>query len=240
MCLRALGLAAKHEGLVEAMESGFHIGNLAPIWTTIAHPNYPAASEHMGFIKAYVDEQVGLGRMSGPYSQAEVERILGSPFISSPLSVVPKANGKLRLVQDCSKEDADGLSVNGRIDADLFPTKWGSAAEVAELVSAFNHSSAAMGQGAAQPIGHRRHTRARTQEPCARAWILGIHACWGRRSPAGTREVLGTQEPPAGAAELRRRMPLHASDGMEVRQRTGMAHHASRSWPRVLRSPFVG
>ena len=73
--------------------------------------------------------------MTGPYSATEVERILQGPFISSPLSVVPKAGGKLRLVQDCSHADADGLSVNGRIDAEMFPTTWGTAARVAELVS---------------------------------------------------------------------------------------------------------
>ena len=158
-CLSALGLAEKHAGLAEAMECGFHIGDLAPIKNTLIHPNYPAASDHAEFIRAYVAEQVVLGRMSGPYARADVERVLGSPFISSPLSVVPKANGKLRLVQDCSKEDENGLSVNGRIDSDLFPTRWGSAAEVADLVRTFSQF--------ARPFGPRRSDPAR---------ILGIRA----------------------------------------------------------------
>ena len=136
-CLAELGLDRKHEGLADAMESGFHIRDLSPIRETVVHSNYPAAEENISFIEDYIREQVQLGRMTGPYSRARVEEILGSSFISSPLSVVPKANGKLRLIQDCSKEDGDGLSVNGRIDADLFPTEWGTASEVAQLVSVF-------------------------------------------------------------------------------------------------------
>ena len=136
-CLAELRLDKKHEGLADAMESGFHIGDMPPIRETIIHPNYPAAEEHIEFIENYIQDQVRLGRMTGPYSRAHVEEILGTNFISSPLSVVPKANGKLRLIQDCSKEDAYGLSVNGRIDAELFPMEWGTASEVAQLVGLF-------------------------------------------------------------------------------------------------------
>ena len=203
-CLSVLGLAEKHAGLADAMESGFHIGDLAPIRNTVIHPNYPAAAEHADFIQAYVAKQVALGRMSGPYSHADVERVLGSPFVSSPLSVVPKANGKLRLVQDCSKEDADGLSVNGRIDADLFPTRWGSAAEVADLVRTSPRF--------ARPHGPRRHTRAASRAMALRhAWVLGTRArnvyvprpCQGPR----TAESWGD----AGAPAQRRRGAGRAS-----------------------------
>lgn len=197
--MSALGLAEKHAGLPEAMEIGFHIGDLAPITTTIIHPNYPAANEHMAFIEEYVNEQVALGRMTGPYPRAEVERILGSPFISSPLSVVPKANGKLRLVQDCSKEDEDGLSVNGRINTDLFPTKWGSAAEVAELVSPFFFRFDSRGQrakGAARSSGHRRITRAKGVGTFARARGSLVSTRVGTQEPTrGRQESQGTQEP---------------------------------------------
>ncbi|TFK83907.1 hypothetical protein K466DRAFT_463882, partial [Polyporus arcularius HHB13444] len=54
---------------------------------TQVNPNYPAASEHMDFILEYISEQVRLGRMTGPYSKQQVERILGSHFVSSPLTV---------------------------------------------------------------------------------------------------------------------------------------------------------
>ena len=226
------------------MESGFHIGDLAPIRNTVVHQNYPAAAEHADFIQAYVAEQVALGRMSGPYSRADVERILGSPFISSPLSVVPKANGKLRLVQDCSKEDPDGLSVNGRIDADLFPTRWGSAAEVADLVSPsfFLH---------ARPYGPRR-LDPRESLAFARAGSAGSRARPGRQESCG-----GVAGAPAqrrrgvGGAELRSSAVWFPSSAMgaETRQpsqrpRTRLPPPApsltialrSRAPPRVPRS----
>ena len=139
------------------MRFGFPLGDLAPILATRAHPNYPAANQHMDFIREYVDEQVALGRMTGPYSRARAEAILGSPFISSPLSVVPKAEGKLRMVQNCSFGDEYGLSVNGRIDADLYPTRWGTAARVAELVSV-NHTGWALGaEGSTEWRSPRQH-----------------------------------------------------------------------------------
>ncbi|GBE79380.1 hypothetical protein SCP_0205780 [Sparassis crispa] len=90
----------------------------------------------MSFIKAYVSEQVSLGRMTGPYMKDQVETILGSHFVSSPLAVVPKAGSKkFRLVQNCSYKDEFGVSVNSQIDSDDFPTKWGTAAQVAEIIA---------------------------------------------------------------------------------------------------------
>ncbi len=133
--LAALGLTSKHPNLTHNMRYGFEIGDMAPVLETFTPPNHPPATEHMDFITDYISEQVRLGRMTGPYSKDRVEEILGAPFISSPLSVIPKAGGKLRLIQDCSHEDEYGMSVNARIDADLFPTEWGTAAKMAEFVS---------------------------------------------------------------------------------------------------------
>ncbi len=93
----------------------------------------------MNFIKSYVLEQVSIGRMSGPFTKSALENLLGSHFISSPLSVVEKAGNpeNLRLIQNCSFVNSDGMSVNDYIDSDLFPTAWGTAAEFAQLVSPF-------------------------------------------------------------------------------------------------------
>lgn len=90
----------------------------------------------MDFIKEYVSEQVALGRMTGPYSKAQVEHILGSPFVSSPLIVIPKeGSDKFRLIQNFSYKGDQEASINDEIDSDDFPTTWGTAAQVAELVS---------------------------------------------------------------------------------------------------------
>ncbi|CDO69769.1 hypothetical protein BN946_scf184766.g14 [Trametes cinnabarina] len=119
------------------LRCGFPIGNMEPLTRTFTPDNHKGGLEHMDFIKAYVDEQVGLGHMSGPFSRGQVERLLGSHFRSSPLSVVEKPNapGKWRLIQNCSFKDEHGVSVNDMIDSEDFPTVWGTAAEVADIIA---------------------------------------------------------------------------------------------------------
>lgn len=57
--------------------------------------------------------------------------------MSSPLGVVEKARepGKFRVVRDLSFRNDDGYSVNGQLDSDDFPTEWGTASQVADIVS---------------------------------------------------------------------------------------------------------
>ena len=135
--LRTLGLLDRYPDLPDRLRHGFPIGDLPPLQQTSCPSNYPSAVENMNFIKQYASEQVALGRMTGPYTRAQVEHILDSPFITSPLSVVEKAGApdKLRLVQDCSHRNAAGISVNMFFDSDDFPTKWGTAAVFADKVS---------------------------------------------------------------------------------------------------------
>lgn len=135
--LRKHGLLDKHPTLVDRLRKGFPVGNFTPRTVSFTPPNSHAGTKHLAFIQDYVDEEVSLQRMSGPYTRAEVERILQAKFVSSPLYVVEKAGspGKKRLIQNSSFKDASGLSVNDEIDSDDFPTKWGTAAEVAEIVS---------------------------------------------------------------------------------------------------------
>lgn len=135
--LRDCNLLDRYPLLPNNLRYGFPIGDFDVPLQSFTPKNHPSGIAHMNFIQSYVDEQVSLGRMSGPYSKAQVENILGSPFVSSPLSVVDKAGaaGKYRLVQNCSFRNAENVSVNDQIDSDNFPTRWGTAAEVAELVS---------------------------------------------------------------------------------------------------------
>ncbi|GBE80622.1 hypothetical protein SCP_0303370 [Sparassis crispa] len=133
--LHALGLFQCYPFLPRKLRYGFPIGDFAPLLRTFAPPNHSSSAEHIDFIHQYISEQVSLGRMTGPYSQAQVEHILGSYFVSSPLAVVPKAGSKkFRLVQNCSYQDEFGVSVNSQINSDDFPTKWGTAAKVAEII----------------------------------------------------------------------------------------------------------
>ncbi len=113
------------------------MGDMVPITQTFTPENHKAGIQHIDFIEQYIQEQVDLGHMTGPYERARVEQMLGSPFRSSPLAVTekPGSTSGWRLVQNCSFSDQHGVSVNDMIDSDDFPTKWGTAAEVAEIVS---------------------------------------------------------------------------------------------------------
>lgn len=135
--LHDCNLLDEYASLPNKLRYGFPIGDFEiPTFSFTPH-NHPSGVEHMDFINSYVQEQVAIGRMTGPYSQTQVESILGGFFVSSPLSVVDKASapGKFRLIQNCSYKDANKVSVNDQIDSDNFPTKWGTASQVAELVS---------------------------------------------------------------------------------------------------------
>lgn len=132
--LATLGLAARHSELVKFLRYGFPIGDLEPPTHTFTPPNHKGAIEHETFVEDYCKEQKSLGRMTGPYSEDDVRNILGTHYLTSPLSVVPKGE-KFRLVQDLSAEDEDGVSLNSRLRAEDFPTRWGTAAQVAEYVS---------------------------------------------------------------------------------------------------------
>lgn len=137
--LRRWGLWEEYGYLPTRLRFGFPIGNMVPLARTFTPENHKGAKENMEFIEKYVAEQVEMGHMTGPYPREHVERILGGPFRSSLLSVVEKAgsSGGWRLIQNCSFPDEFGVSVNDMIDSDDFPTKWGTAAEVAEIVSHF-------------------------------------------------------------------------------------------------------
>lgn len=75
--------------------------------------------------------------MSGPYTKEDVHDILGGHFVTSPIGLVEKAGepGKFRIVRDFSFKNDDGFAVNNYLDSDDFPTEWGTASQVAEIVS---------------------------------------------------------------------------------------------------------
>lgn len=135
--LRQLGLWTQYSDLPHRLRTGFLIGEFDPLTRTHTPPNHLHRPEQLKFVSEYVREQVQLRRMSGPYTQTQVESFLGGPFMSSPIFLIHKAGspGKFRLIQDCSFKNKDGFSVNDFIDSDKFPTRWNTALEVAQIVS---------------------------------------------------------------------------------------------------------
>jgi hypothetical protein len=142
--LHQFNLTTRYPNLVFNLRNGFPIGDMPPLKRTYTPQNHPSALQQSHIIRSYLDEEVHLGRMSGPFLQDEVELIIGGHFIVCPLGLVEKAGepGKFRVVRDLSyRQKADGYSVNEHLDADDFPTEWGTAAQVADIVSLseFNH-----------------------------------------------------------------------------------------------------
>jgi hypothetical protein len=103
-------------------------------------PNHPSFFDHPQPINEYLTKEVTAGRMSGPFTQLEIEAILRGPFQSSPfiVSVQPQAPGepnKIRVCRHLSKATKTIPSVNSFISKDDFPTRFDIASRVADIVS---------------------------------------------------------------------------------------------------------
>ncbi|TFY58125.1 hypothetical protein EVJ58_g6607 [Rhodofomes roseus] len=85
---------------------------------------------HMDEFLRTITEEKQKQRMLGPFSQHELEAIIG-PFQTSPLSIIPKPHkpGAFRLIQDFSfpRSPSHGYpSINQALHADDFPCTWGT------------------------------------------------------------------------------------------------------------------
>jgi hypothetical protein len=126
--------------LPHKLSHGFPLGDLEPINFTYIAPNHPSVNEHEHDILLYFNEESCLGRMSGPFSRTKIEEKLGGFFRTSPIQVhvVPseaEKPEKKRICRNFSFKGAMALSVNDCLNSDDYPTRWGSANEVAEIVS---------------------------------------------------------------------------------------------------------
>ena len=133
-------LAPFYPLLVDNLQNGFPLGHMPPISQTVIIPNNPSFLEHAETILEYLRKEVSSGRMSGPFSQDVVERILRGPFHSSPLiaAVQPQAPGepdKIRVCRHLSKATKYHASVNSHIVKGDFPTRFDTASKVADIVS---------------------------------------------------------------------------------------------------------
>jgi hypothetical protein len=130
--------------LTRNLVSGFPIGFMPEITKTTIIPNHPSCIPFMDDVYNYLSDEVRDGRMSGPFSAAEVESTLRSPFFSSPLlvSVQPQAPGtpdKIRMCKNLSKGTKTVDSVNYHILKASFPTRFDTASRVANIVSPVLH-----------------------------------------------------------------------------------------------------
>jgi len=118
---------------------GFPLRNIARLDTSFTPGNLASASPHDHIIQEYIVDELKLGRLSGPFTQKELEAKIG-PFRSSPIQVVVKpgeAGGpdKYRCCRNLSYRGNLGFSVNDDINSEEYPTRWGTASECTKIVS---------------------------------------------------------------------------------------------------------
>jgi hypothetical protein len=123
---------------------GFHNGfiiNFPRISRVQIPPNKDSvALHHIEFAKT-LDKEIVKNRYLGPFTASLLSILIG-PFQTSPISIVPKPGrpGKFRLVQNFSypispSPEFPNSSINSFVNADDFPTSWGTFSIVYLLIS---------------------------------------------------------------------------------------------------------
>lgn len=114
--------------------------------SSIIIPNHLSAEADREVTREYIRTEFALGRMEGPLSHAEMERVCRGPFYASPLLVSyndqgPGLDPKKRVCQDLSMGNPSfgTRAVNDFIDKLDFPSHFDMAPKMAKVVS--SHSS---------------------------------------------------------------------------------------------------
>ena len=137
--LRKLNLVENHVGLLGHLRDGFPVGDFQPLEKTYTPSNHATQAEQLDLIQEYIDGEVSLGRMDGPYDKDTVKRMLESEFMTSPSFVIEDLKSRspeqFRPVQDYLHKNRDGFSVNGSAVFDEFCIEWHGAAWMTQTVS---------------------------------------------------------------------------------------------------------
>ena len=133
-------LASNYPFLVYNLMHGFPLSSMPHLEKTHIFSNHATCAQYTEFIEDYLTSEVSCGRMSGPFTREETERVLRGPFLSSPLiiDVQPQQPGtpdKLRLCRHLSKGSRVQESANSYISKEQFPTRFDTASRVAHFVS---------------------------------------------------------------------------------------------------------
>jgi hypothetical protein len=135
-------LSSSYPHLILNLREGFPIGRMPVLTHTIILPNHWTADVERDTTLEYLKTEIDAGRMSGPFTREEMERICRGPFYASPLIVATNDQGpgippKKRVCRNLSKADARSgtPAVNDFISKEDFPTRFDMAPAMAELVS---------------------------------------------------------------------------------------------------------
>jgi hypothetical protein len=127
----------KFSNIPTSMRFGFDMGVHTPPVYTFIPPNHSSATSFPDHVMSHIQNELALGRYSGPFTRTELESLIGS-FRSSPLGTVPKSHDSTerRIVQDLSfpRNDPTLPSINDQINIEDFRCDWGTFNDVRDIV----------------------------------------------------------------------------------------------------------
>jgi hypothetical protein len=131
-----------YPSLTHNLRHGFPLGDHPNLTSMNIIPNHPSVLDYPADIEKYLSTELAAGRMSGPFSSPDIQKILRGPFQSSPfiVSVQPQGPGepdKIRICRHLSKATKSVASMNSFISKEDFPTRFDTASRVADIVSSF-------------------------------------------------------------------------------------------------------
>jgi len=193
--LQKAGLLERYEKVPRGLREGFSF-NYSAIRVTQAPPNKDSVVEFADVFADTVAAEIKKGRYVGPFSQDEIESIIG-PFQSSPFSIIPKPGkpGKFRLIQNLSFPRSTSHiypnpSINSGVDSDEFPCTWGTFDTICLVISRLPPGSEAAVRDVAE--AYRTIPLHHTQWPStvvrvgSNSFCLDLNSCFGAAPAAGS------------------------------------------------------
>ncbi|KAE8188399.1 hypothetical protein CF336_g6171 [Tilletia laevis] len=89
--LRTTHLTSTYPTIVDGIRHGFRVG-MPTIEHTFAPPNHGSAEKDPATVEEKIGKEVAAGRYVGPLTRDECTPLVGGPFQSSPIALVPKAD----------------------------------------------------------------------------------------------------------------------------------------------------
>ena len=168
--------------------------------------NSPTVYEHGQAVTDALQEGIADGYLAGPFTQEELEALVGDDFSVNPMSCREKPNGKQRIIVDASAPHDDDESVpgwiyspekpgsvNSTIDIGQFPAKMSS-------VPKFVRTLFRVGRGA-RICKIDQQSAYKHQHVARKDWKLQVVE-WGGRYFLETRLMFGTKSSPGIYDEL--------------------------------------
>lgn len=118
------------------IREGFRLGPSTTLQRTFIQPNHKSTFSNPTAVSAHIQSELLLQRYSGPFHPDRLQSLIG-PFQTSPLGVVPKSDGRFRIIQDMSfpRNASPVPSINSLINSDDFPCEWSTFAQCYQIVA---------------------------------------------------------------------------------------------------------